>query len=82
MRLEGWPRVRAVHPSFETPCCARLLKMRSEGCAASKTNSPGRSFAAVSSKWLGPMENPHQKSTRWNLYTAGSFPPFQLESHS
>src|SRR5258706_15875992 len=29
-RLEGWPRVIAVHPSFETPCCARLLRMRSD----------------------------------------------------
>src|SRR6266849_273338 len=28
-RLEGWQRVLAVHPSFETPCCARLLRMRS-----------------------------------------------------
>src|SRR5258705_210964 len=27
-RLEGSPRVRAVHPSFETPCFARLLRMR------------------------------------------------------
>src|SRR5260370_23773911 len=29
-RLEGWPRVIAVHPSFETPCYARLLRMRSD----------------------------------------------------
>jgi hypothetical protein len=28
-RLEGWQRIHAVHPSFETACCARLLRVRS-----------------------------------------------------
>jgi hypothetical protein len=28
MRLEGWQRVRTVHPSFETRACGVLLRMR------------------------------------------------------
>ncbi len=31
-RLEGWQQARSRRgPSFETPCCARLLRMRSVG---------------------------------------------------
>src|SRR5258707_15848134 len=45
-RLEGWPQARPRPlPSFETPCCARLLRMRSVGFNSIRhpPNDSGRS---------------------------------------
>jgi hypothetical protein len=70
MRLEGWPLAPPrLLPSFETPCCARLLRMRAAS-VHSLRSSPRHDNLMDQIKW-NPLV--FRRYGGWHKKTAGTY---------